>query len=470
MPVVAEGELVAEPPALGRVVETVPIAGLGGERWTLDNGATVLVVPTALARDQTLISAWSPGGLSVVDDADWFSAGLAPAAAYWSGLGPFSRAELDQYRAGRDADVNLTLNTWTEGMWAETRPGDLELALQVMWAHFADPRFDAEAMAADRARRAQRLATRLRNPDARFKDHIDAVVWGSHLRQRFGTVADLDAVDAERGGPLPGAVRQRRGLHLRGGGGREAQGAAPLVERWVGSLPGDPSGAGRPGTCPPRPRRRQAPSGRCLRAGTEPKATVLLQWRIEGVDVDRRSRHHADLLGRILDQRLRLKLREELGGTYGVDVGLARLLPTHEANVRIHFVCDPERAEELTAAARAELARLRDTPPTAAELDAVAELARRAHERRAQENWSYVRWLSAYSVRGWDLDDIHTWERSDDALFAGDSPERLHALAQRILDDSAAFEIVRLPEDPAEPGEAPADGGGDPPAEGAPAD
>ena len=111
MPVVAEGELVAEPPAPGRVAETVPIAGLGGERWTLDNGATVLVVPTALARDQTLISAWSPGGLSVVDDANWFSAGLAPSAAYWSGLGPFSRAELDQYRAGRDADVNLTLNT-----------------------------------------------------------------------------------------------------------------------------------------------------------------------------------------------------------------------------------------------------------------------------------------------------------------------------------------------------------------------
>ena len=304
-------------------------------------------------------------------------------------------------------------------------------------------------MAADRARRAQRLATRLRNPDARFKDHIDAVVWGSHLRQRSWTVADLDAVDAER---VEALYRERYAnaadFTFAVVGDVKPKALRPLVERWVGSLPGDPS-ARETWDVSTAPTPAPGPQRSVLRAGTEPKATVLLQWRIEGVDVDRRSRHHADLLGRILDQRLRLKLREELGGTYGVDVGLwLASLPTHEANVRIHFVCDPERAAEPRGGPRRARPAARHAPHRRR---ARRRRALRSRPRAPRPGELELRQLAVRLQRaGWDLDDIHTRERSDDALFAEDSPERLHALAQRILDDSAAFEIVRLPEDPAE--------------------
>jgi zinc protease len=196
-PVVAEGPLVTEPPAPGAVTETAEIADIGVTQWTLSNGATVLVKPTDLANDEILLAAWSPGGRSLVADADYHSAAAAASIALRSGVGPFTDRQLGQVLAGHDAGVGVSIGQTWEQAWGSTRPADLELTLKLLHQRMVRPRFDPDMVALDRQNRVERLERRTQDPAARFADLRDEVLWGNHLRYRAWTTEDVAQIDAE---------------------------------------------------------------------------------------------------------------------------------------------------------------------------------------------------------------------------------------------------------------------------------
>src|SRR5437870_5387304 len=68
--------LLAAPPSRGTIVKTTERAA-GITEWTLSNGATVVLQPTALKEDQILFRAAALGGTSLASDADFVSAHVA---------------------------------------------------------------------------------------------------------------------------------------------------------------------------------------------------------------------------------------------------------------------------------------------------------------------------------------------------------------------------------------------------------
>lgn len=94
----------------------------------------------------------------------------------------------------------------------------------------------------------------------------------------------------------------------------------------------------------------------------------------------------------ILQTRLRERLLEELGGTYGVGVsGSISYRPDEEYRVGIQFGSDPRRAEELSAAVFEEIERLKDDGPDAEVVDNTREAQRRSMETSLVRNNPY--WL-----------------------------------------------------------------------------
>ena len=69
---------------------------VGITEWTLSNRARVLVKPTEFKADEVRFGAYSPGGSSLVPDADFMSAVLAAQVVYSSGLGNVSRVDLEK--------------------------------------------------------------------------------------------------------------------------------------------------------------------------------------------------------------------------------------------------------------------------------------------------------------------------------------------------------------------------------------
>ena len=84
---VAEGPLVPTPTTAGRVVAESQLPAIGVTRWTLSNGVKVILKPTTFKADEVLIRGWSPGGSSLVSDADYPSASLATTAVDRGGAG-----------------------------------------------------------------------------------------------------------------------------------------------------------------------------------------------------------------------------------------------------------------------------------------------------------------------------------------------------------------------------------------------
>ena len=129
----------------------------------------------------------------------------------------------------------------------------------------------------------------------------------------------------------------------------------PLVERYLASLPATHRGERwkDPGIRPPR-----GVVTRVVERGVEPKSRTVLVFT-GPIEPDRDQAVAVVALADVLQMRLADALREELGGTYSVNVGgnVSRV-PIGQSTVSIDFTSDPARADALTERVFAEIAEI----------------------------------------------------------------------------------------------------------------
>lgn len=83
----------------------------------------------------------------------------------------------------------------------------------------------------------------------------------------------------------------------------------------------------------------------------EPRAEVDLYLTYTG-DWQAEKAYYLDLAGELVQDELRLWLRERSSGVYGITSWFWQLPNTHQAEGRIQFSCDPSRVDELIAKTR----------------------------------------------------------------------------------------------------------------------
>ena len=85
------GELVENPPAPAAITSEETITDLGITHITLANGVQVYLKPTDFKDDEVILSSDSPGGESVIPDAEVPTAALASYLVTQSGVGSYSQ-------------------------------------------------------------------------------------------------------------------------------------------------------------------------------------------------------------------------------------------------------------------------------------------------------------------------------------------------------------------------------------------
>jgi zinc protease len=121
----------------------------------------------------------------------------------------------------------------------------------------------------------------------------------------------------------------------------------------------------------------------------------------------------------VLDIRLREVLREDLGGTYGVQVtGSAGRDPEPRYSFHVAFNADPERLDDLVEEVFAEIERLKEDGPSEEDLARVREIQRRERETSLRQNAYWAGQLVAYAREGLDFAEILTYERLIEGLDA----------------------------------------------------
>lgn len=438
---VAAGPLVADPPAPGAVEEEVRHEEVGVLEWRLSNGTVVFLKPTDFRDDQVLFQATSPGGSSLYGDEEADAASYSDAVASEGGLGAFSEIELRKALTGKAASVQAFVGSLSEGLSGQASPRDLETLFELAHLHFVAPREDPDAFEAWRTRMVEFTRNQGATPARAFFDTLNAVLSQNHPRSRPSTpetFQELELADAMRIYRDRFADADDFAFFLVGA--FEPEAVRPLVERWIASLPARPGSESWVdlGIRPPEGvLRKVVRKGREEQGRTQIVFTGPMPWTRQGA-------HDLASMAELLQIRLREKLREDMGGTYGVGVGGSLVDdPWEHYTVRISFAADPARLEELTAEVFRQVELLRAAPPADEEVATIREIQRRNRQTALRENGFWSGSLAGLWWDGRDFRELLDYEERVRDLSA----EGIHEMARGTLTTDDFVQVTLVPEE-----------------------
>lgn len=415
------------PPAAGHVVGERTVPEVSVTEWTLSNGVRVLLKPTDFRADQILLRAYAPGGSSLVPDSLATRAAGASFIVSTGGAGKLSAVNLQKALAGRAVELSALIADTEQGFSGSASPRDAESLLQLVYLYFTQPRADTAAFNALRASLRSVVANESSSPDAAFRDSVTSALTRAAPRARDLTAAQLDSVDI---GASLAAYRARfadaSGFTFVFVGNVDPATFRPRVERWLGALPS----AGKRETW--RDLGIRPPAGvldRVVRKGSEPRSRAEIAFT-GPFEYTRQNIFMLGALRDVLDLKLRERVRDQLGGSYGVQISArSGRIPAPLYSVTIDFTAAPDRLEALVNTVFAEIDSLRRADVAPLYVQRVKEADRRQRETSLRSNGFWLRALSSYDQAGWPLSDILDY----DAMVQQLDPAMVRAAAVRYL-------------------------------------
>jgi len=441
---VADRELVEPLPTPGQIVSEVVNDSLGTTELLLSNGIRVIVKPTDFKNDEILLSAYSPGGTSLVPDSNYIAAVTSIPIVNESGLGDFNEIELTKKLSGKVLNVTPTLTELTENISASASPTDLETMFQVIYLYFTASRADSSSYLAYRERLRAMLSNRAADPKTAFSDTVNTTLNQYHFRARPWSLELMNEMELKKSAVIfKERFANASDFTFFLVGNIQVDSIKPLLLRYLASLPN-------------QNRQEQwrdvgirPPTGiikKEVHKGLEKQSFVQLTFT-GPFEFNRLNRFELMSVGDILRIKLREKIREEKGGTYGVQVEQStKQYPTPEYRFTIQFGCSPDRVEELIGTIFNEINQLQNEPVSDEDLNKIKEIDLRTYETNLRENKFWLNNLYFYYFNNEDPAQILRYPTVVNSL----SKEALQAAAQRYLCAENYIQVVLYPEKVAE--------------------
>jgi zinc protease len=434
--------LMETPPQRGTIVNTKVRAEAGITEWTLSNGATVVLKPTTLKEDQILFRAFAPGGTSLASDADFIPARVADEVISAGGVGEFSDGILDKMLTGKAVSVSPFISELDEGMGGGSTPPDLETMFQLIYLRFTQPRADPAAFAALAAQARGLLANQMASPDVVFNQTIDAALSGGSPRRQPETPATVDRWDLAKSFAFYKArFADADNFTFVFVGSFTPDAIKPLVETYLASLPATHAHETW------RDLGIKPPSGiveKTVAKGIAPKSEVAIVFS-GPFQYDDQHRTALRAMTLVLQSRLFDTIRQELGGTYSIEVTPdADKFPRPEYTLRIDWTCDPERTATLVKRVFDEIEYVRGTSFSPAQVARIRDALMREFERNRDDNG----YLLNQIARRYEDGDGDTVAAAVDvpAQIAALTGEAIQQAAQTYLNTGNYVKVILNPE------------------------
>jgi zinc protease len=158
--------------------------------------------------------------------------------------------------------------------------------------------------------------------------------------------------------------------------------------------------------------------------GREPQSRTLISFYADP-SPDPIEQERIGAATTVLEIALRDTLREELGQTYTVAVGLAQSLPQRgDGHIQINFGAAPENIQSMADRVLAEVRRLQDQGPSEDLTSRAKESARRTYETALRQN---PYWLQR-------LRTVHMLERDPGEILT--RVERINAVTPQVVQET----------------------------------
>lgn len=419
-----------------------PLAGseLSEQRVELANGLTLRLLPTSFDKGQLSLTLLYGRGLASLSDQDHRTALVSAQVLRDSGLGKLDREAQRQAFGGKPIRVGEGFRDDVFTISAAGNRDQQDLLLTALWTQFQDPhpRDDAyqRALSGLRISRNERLNT------------LDGVSQTAVERALFGSVrrsTQLDE-DAARSVSLPEMERLLADLRQQGPRTLIAVGdfdPDTLTARAALLFASVPPAVDQSPPARPDPR---FPTGQTLRTevpGLTGKVNLVLAWRADSPDQsDQRSLAARRLLAEVLDNRLREKVREEMGASYS-PTARYRHDPTLDGYgfYLMSITTDRAHLEQVRAAAKA-VARDLAAPLPPGTVETVRATALSASQAARQQNRYWQRLLEQESLRGQPVSD---WSALQTAALRDVTDSDLEAAARALAEAPAEIIVEEIP-------------------------
>jgi zinc protease len=434
-------ELMAREPDPGVVKDRRELPELGVTVARLSNGIEAWFKPTDFKNDEVLFSLVSPGGSSLASCEQFFEASLAPAQVQLSGSGGHSAVDLQRLLAGKIVSSTPTMSLSQHGISARSNPANIETALQLMHLQFTAPGDDTDAFALIKKNLEDAYRNRERDPDTVFNEKLSDVNTSGHCTSRPLT---LDRITTLNRSEMVSFYKQRfanaSDFIFFMVGAFKVDDVLPYVGRYIASLPSKGAASAKfrdiGARFPEKSVRERVMKGR------EPRARTVVSFFADP-PLEENEQARVEAATEVLEIALRDILREELGETYGVSVGLAQALPQRGAgSIGITFGGAPDKIDSMIERVMKEVQRLQQEGPSADFTNRAKETARRAHETAKKQNGFWLGRLQSAKLLGRDPNLILTREQRIDAI----TTENLHEMFKKYFPMDRYTVVTLVPE------------------------
>jgi len=392
-----------------KIVGTVLLPQFDAVEWTLANNTKVIFRKADYEKDNILLSAFSFGEMSKLDNNLVLPANLLSAILPMYGTGDYDNVTLQKMLAGKKANISVGMSETVESLSGTSTPKDFETMMQLLYLRIAKPRFDKVAHDAVIGRFAGMIGNMEKDPNKIKSDSISMITTGYNPRTPIlskETISKITLEDIQK--LYTDRYNNADEFTFFIVGNIEKEVVIPMVEKYIGSLPS----TGRKETWIDR--EVEQPDGKITKEIamplTIPKSTIYLSFARE-MKYTPYNYLGLEVLKGILDLVYTEKVREDEGGTYGVGVSLAaQKRPTELAEGMITFDCDPARANDLKAIIYREIDNIVKNGPSQENLDKAVSNLLKTREEGKMHNSYWLTVLSRYYSFGINSNDPANYE------------------------------------------------------------
>jgi zinc protease len=434
--------LMERAPTAGTIVSRRTLDDLGVTIVRLSNGVDAWLKPTDFKNDQVVFAMTAPGGSSLAPSGDFPEASLATALVSAAGAGGLKATDLQKVLTGKLVSARPFIGLSSHGVGGSAAPAQLETALQLLHQEITAPGDDAESFALLKKQLAALVANRGQSPGQVFGEKLSQINTSNHYTARPLTQERVDTLSREK---MIAFYRERfanaADFTFFMVGAFKLDDAVPLLAQYVGSLPstGKPTSSFKDVALHFPAAAEQAK----VELGREPRGQTVISFFADP-SIDPMEQEQLIAASTVLNIALRDILREDLGQTYTVQVGLSQPLPQRGAgHIQVRFGAAPENLTTMTARVMHEIKRLQQEGPSLDLTNRAKETARRGYETALRQNDYWLGRLQTVKMYDRDPGEILTRNRRIDTL----TPQVLQDVFRKYFpaDRSTVVTLVPTP-------------------------
>jgi zinc protease len=442
-----DAKLMTTTPKAGKVASQKKLPNFDITEMKLSNGARVLLKSTDFKNDQILFSCYASGGASLYSDKEYHLVVETAGIIDNCGLGEFSYTKLQKLLQSKMISLTPYISDYEQGIRGSLTPKDKEIFFQLLYMQFIQPRKDNDAFSSWKTKTDEILKSRNNDPMNVYQDTMNAVIYGNSIRGQMPTRDQVEGFSLDRAFEVyKERFADASNFTFVFVGSFKIDEIKPLIEQYIASLPStNKAEKAKDLGIKPLP----GVVNKIVKRGIEPKSTVGFGIDCNYDNFSSEENLKINLLGEILAIKIRESLREDKGGVYSPRGSLNwGYFPRKYVRGMVYFTCDPNRVDELVAAAKEVLDNIKKEI-SADDLKKAKEIVKKDNEVKSKENNYWLRSIISFETTGRGNEGLSFLKQPDydkriDKITAAD----LLKIANKYLDyQRNCATVIQMPED-----------------------